>query len=264
MTDKNKEPNLEDLREIHIKISFGGLVKAYKKMFFEAPFHLYQRGTLKVENISKKMMTGKGSLLGLPMGIILRNTSRSMYLCSKGDGWYNLAHGVAGAITAVSAVGAGIYFGAPLMAAYGLGAVASYVPVVAASALILPIPAFTAGSLMTSTLAGAAVALFSTLVAAPVNLLVGYKRTIAAFKGVKLTEEQMEGLRNEFDKDSIQKSYDREYINTVGKALWNMSPTAKAEVYMSLKQEFDAAAAAAQAAQPAAAATSPAVKRKTP
>ena len=89
MTLKNEKPELtkneiEAMREFHISIDWKGLTKAWKKIFYTTPFNLYEKAALKVEAASRKLMIGKAALL-MPVGIILRNTSRSMYKLAKGE-----------------------------------------------------------------------------------------------------------------------------------------------------------------------------------
>ncbi len=262
MSDEQKpqmtEKELNSLREIHININWRGFKKAWMKMFHDAPFSAYQNTARAVEGVSRKMMTGSGSLLGMPVGIVLRNTCRSMYNSSEGR-YMNTSRAV-GVIGAIAAVGFGAVAGAPLVAGVigaatmgFIGTWASYLVAGLVSAAVLPIPAYTTATLTSSTLVGAAVAAFSLVVAAPVNLLVAYRRSRAAMKGMKLTEDQMEAIATEFDKDSPTVRYQREAYDSVRYGLQNITDSQRKEIYTSLKEEFDAAAAQQVQAQAAAA-----------
>jgi hypothetical protein len=293
---------LEAMREFHIDISWDGIKKAVKKAFYEAPFEAYQTGMLKLESVSRRMMTGKASLFGMPAGIVLRNSARSMYN-SAADRYYYMPRVVGGLLTAGVIIGAagllvapylavGIaaaaavvglplvatgaavtILGLPVIAAgAGLAAagtatvgalatVGTYAAAIVATAILAPLaayPIFTAATLGTSTLIGGIVAGVSTVFAAPLNFKAGYKRAQAAKKGIKLTDQEIEFLQNEFDKESPLVKRDQERFDQVRYNLSQMSDGKKEQIFLSLKAEFDAAAA-----QQAEAVAAPAAK-KTP
>jgi len=258
------EKELDALREIHISVDLRGLIKAWNKLFYEAPFDAYKKIALKVEGVSRKMMTGNASVLGMPMGIVLRNTSRAAYHSAKGDTFYSsrIIGGVAAAAAivasslfgapyiAAAAIAAGAFVGAPLFAATAVAAVGSFLGTIGtfaamgvASMLLLPVPVFTAATLLSSTIVAGAVAAFSGLVAAPVNLLVAWRRSKASLQGVKLTEDDMEKLQTEFDRQSPNVRYQQDMVWTVTNGLDALPPAEKQKIYLSLQAEFGAAAA---------------------
>ena len=188
-------------------------------------------------------MTGTASLLGMPLGIILRNTSRAGYNSSKGK--YLYTSRIIGGLAAAATVAAGTFFGAPFVAAaLGAGFIGTwgaYVAAGAVSALLLPIPAFTVATLASSTLVAGVVAAFSTLIAAPVNLLVAFRRSKAGIKGHKLTEDEMENLQTEFDRRSPTVKYQQDLADTITESFSKLSSTKKTEVFASLHEQFGAA-----------------------
>lgn len=235
---------LNSLREIHIAINWRGFVKGWKKIFQETPFNAHQSIMRKVESVSRKMMTGNASLLGMPVGIILRNTARAMHNAIDGKHYYNSVH-VVGFLGACGAVGLGMLAGGPLVAAAVGSGVAGFIGTWGAyatagiiSAAVLPIPAYTASTLISSTLMGAAVAAFSTFVAAPANLFVAFRRSQASMKGTKLTEDQIEALQTEFDRESPTLRFHRSLENRIYNAFIELPENRREDIYKTLAERF--------------------------
>lgn len=254
------------LGEIHISFDLKGIVKGWNKMFYEAPFAFYQKIMRGAEGVSKKMMTGNASLLSMPVGIIIRNTARAAHNSSEGR--YFFGARIVGGLTAAAAVAAGTLFGGPLLAAAlpavvsgFIGSVGSYIVAGAATALFGTTPAFTVGTLTASSLVGAAVAGLSTLIAAPVNLVVAYRRSKASMKGFKFTEKDLEDMEAEFDRESPSARYEREMLNSVHFGLRNLPADRRREVYETLKSDFAKAAERQEEEQTATAAAAPKEKQ---
>jgi hypothetical protein len=239
---------LKSLQEIHIPINLQGLIKGWKMIFHDAPFKGYQGLMRKVEGVSKKMMTGKASVISMPLGIILRNTSRAAHNSSEGR--YLYTSRLVGAAASIAAVAAGTVLGAPLVTALVgtsvagfIGSWGAYLAAGSVSALTLMTPAYTVGTLVSSTLVGAAVAAFSTVIAAPVNAVIGFRRSRMAAKGYTLSEDQIQAELAEFDRESPTARYERERYHSVVAGLHMLPDTRKREIYEGLKSQFDAAAA---------------------
>jgi hypothetical protein len=249
------EKELRQLQEVQVKINLKGLFKAWDWVTKKKPFEIYQTVTRKVEGKSKKLMVGNASALGMPIGIVLRNTSRAGHNLSTGR-YGHLAQVVGGAAVLGGILG-GIIAGGPVIAgALGLSGIASAVGYIAGgiAGTLLWKPVYTAATLAASTVGAAASAVFSTLISAPANLLVGLRRSKASLKGIKLTEEQLAAQQEAFDRRSPSAQYAREQEDNVRVGLSRISKAKKEQIYLDLKAEFEPAAAVqgAPAGQPAA------------
>src|SRR5262249_40567787 len=119
------QKELDAMREIHFSIDIKGWAKGWKKMWYDFPTSLHQKAARGVDALSRKIMTGKGSLLSFPAGIILRNTSRAMYKTVEGNKLYGAAS-VISALGAIGGVALATMTAAPLAAAY-VGTFVGYV-----------------------------------------------------------------------------------------------------------------------------------------
>ncbi len=242
------EKDLAGLQEVKVDINLRGIVNAFKYVTYKKPFEIYHGIARRVEGASKKMMVGNASLIGMPVGIVLRNTARSAYNISDREGRtrYSWIGNTAGGLAAMAAVGAATVFGGPIVAGMiGTGALVTgigYAATAAVSGILLPRPVFTAGNLAVSTALSAVVAGVSTVIAAPANLLVGYRRSKAAFKGYKMTEDQLAKQLAEFDRYSPTARYEAEAADDVRSGLSRLPHEKKFEFYTKLKEEFEGAA----------------------
>jgi len=243
------QDELEGLREYHISIDWKGITKAWKKVFYIAPFNLYKKSALKMEVASKKLMTGKAALL-MPLGIVLRNTGRSMYRLAEGDGAFYYGARIIGGLSVIAAVAGVAYAAGPLLAATTTGAyigsIASHIAVGAAALTALTHPVFTVATLTASTIASAAVAVFSTVVAAPLNFKAAYNRFKAAKNGIELTEDQIKNLETAFDKESPILKLERNQVKKVISIVRGMEDSGKIQVLDGLKSDFTRIAAKAK------------------
>lgn len=245
MTDTAQQPKemtaeeMKKLQEVHIPVSWKGLKKAWKKIFYTAPFKFYQNVMLGIEKISRKMMVGYGSLLSMPIGIVLRNTSRAMYRSSEGR--YLHTSQIIGVLGAIGAVGLVTLAAVPLFTGL-IGTWAAYVAVGSVAALALSTPAYTLSTLISSTITGAAVATFSAILAAPVNLIVGFRRSQAAMKGVKLSEEQVHALEKSFDHNSPLAENEADRFYRASNIIAGLPASYQKDIYNNLKKRFDQSA----------------------
>jgi len=251
------EQELDALREIHIAVNLKGLLNAWNYVTYKKPFSLYQGAARRVERLSKKMMTGNASVFGLPLGIILRNTSRAAHNLSD-EQYHHVAHVAGGLAVAGAMAGAAFVAGPVIAGAIGaglLGSVIGYGASAAASFVVLHRPVFTLGTLATSSVVAAGVAVFSTLVAAPANLLVGFRRSKASLKGIKLTEDQLVAREVAFDRRSPLANYEQRQEDFARQVFSQLPKEKKEQLYQTLKAEFEPAAAPAK--KPAAPARKP-------
>lgn len=238
------EAELNSMKEIHISVDLKGFVKGWTKLFQDLPFNGYQSAARKLEGLSRKMMTGKASLLSMPAGIVLRNTARAAHNASKGD--YLFSSKIFGFACGCAAVAAGVIFGGPVLAATlpaavsgFIGTAGSAVTAGALSLLVASTPAYTAGALLFSSVVGAGAFLFSTLVSAPVNLLAAYKRTEYSIKGYEVTEEQLREQLTAFDRESPLAKYNRQRLEQTKLNLRSMEVDDRKKIYADLKSEFE-------------------------
>ncbi len=247
------EKEFEGLREVKISNPLRALLTAFNYLTYKQPFKIYHAVARKMETASKKMMVGNASLIGMPLGIVLRNGARSAYNVSdqEGDTGYAWIGNAAGGLAVLGAVGASAFFGGPVIAAaLGTGALATgagYTIATAAAGLVLHRPVFTAGNIAVATVLAAAASVYSAVVLAPANLLVAFRRSKASFKGVKLTEDQLAQEAAAFDRSSPSARYERKKMDAVRDGLANLPREKKEQFYISLKQEFEPAAQVAAA-----------------
>lgn len=242
------EDQLRSRKEIYISIDWKGLKDFYTKVCHDLPFKGYKAAFRKLEGVSKKLMTGSASLLGMPAGIIVRNTARAAHNSADGRyahmpqlvgvaaslaGWYYAGVAAAGYLTAAM----------PATAAAITGTLGSWgmLGVVAATTWPVLLPAFTVATLATASVIGTAVAAVSTLPAL-LNGVVAFRRSQDSLKGIKYTEDDLTSMAEEFDRDSPSAKYERSMVSTAKHALDSMSPASRATIFKSLKSEFDAAA----------------------
>ncbi len=237
---------IDSLREIHIPINLEGLRKGWNKIFYEWPFSLYQGATRGIEGYSRKLLTGKASLLSMPVGIILRNTSRAAHNSSEGRYLYTAR--IVGGVAAIGAVVGATMLGGPLLAGMlpavvsgFLGSVGTYIAAGAAAALVLPIPVFTAATLTTSTLVGGAIAALST-VPAVANLVVAARRSKFSAQGYKFSDEDVRALEERFDRESPSARYERKTLEQVTYGLSHLPENRRLEIFEGLKKDFAEAA----------------------
>jgi hypothetical protein len=148
---------LKGMQEFHIDISWAGIKKAVRKALYEGPFELYQDACIGVEKLSRKMMTGKASLLGMPVGIILRNTARAMHNSSR-DSYFLAPRFVGGLLTAGAVIALGGLLLAPF-AAMGIAAAGALFGVSlvtgGAAVTLFGLPVIAAGAAVTTAAAAA-------------------------------------------------------------------------------------------------------------
>lgn len=241
------EAELNSMKEIHISVDLKGFVKGWTKLFHDLPFNAYQGAARKLEGLSRKMMTGKASLLSMPAGIVLRNTSRAAHNASKGD--YLFSSRIFGFACGCAAVAVGVIYGGPLLAAAlpaavsgFIGSAGSAVTAGALSLLVASTPAYTAGTLLFSSIVGAGALLFSALVSAPVNLWAAYKRTEYSLKGYEVNEDQLREQLVAFDKESPLAKYNRQRLEQTKLNLRSMEEDDRKKIYADLKSQFEKAA----------------------
>lgn len=260
------DAQLDSLREVHI--NWKGLILGWKKLTRDVPFSLHQKATRAIETKSRYLMTGSASLISMPIGLVLRNTSRAMNNSVEGKSFYSLAH-VVGVLGSIGAIGLATMAAAPVIAAAvpagvmsAVGGWAAYAVAGTVATTVLSMPAYTAATLIASTTLGTAVALFSATIAAPFNLPVAFRRSKASLDGIKLTDAQVTALEAEFDRESPTARYQRDLYRKTESNIFYLTDEQQKSIYLTLKDKFDAAAAAPAAAQPAAPA--PTIAPKTP
>lgn len=270
MTEQNKTltpEQIKSLQEIKIRINVENIKKAWKWAFYEGPFSGYQKLMRGLEGVSRNMMVGKGSVLSMPAGIVLRNTVRAAHNSSEGK--YLYSSRIIGGLVAAGAVVGTVLFGGPLLAAAlpsvfagSIGAAAAYGVAGIGALLALPHPVFTAATLATSSVVAAVTGAVSLFIAAPPNALIGWRRTKLASQGYKFTEKDLEAANAEFDRESPSARYEQETFSEVKSGLRNLPEDRRREVYEGLKAEFDKAAKKDDAQELTATAAAPDIKQR--
>jgi hypothetical protein len=239
--------NLDGRREIYIPINLKGLYDGYEKIMHKAPRKAFQWAMRKIENGSKKMMTGPMAAVTFPASIILRNTARATHHASKSHYAY-----VADGIGIVASLGAWWMAGSAAMAyaatSMGVaGTVGSIGTMIGAAIVTSPIlvPAYTAGLLAGSLAVGGVVAVAS-VIPAVANLPVGLKRSIDAFKGIK---HDVKELEIEFDKTSLQNDYIKRQMDIASHSLQVIGEDNRKKIFIELSKEFQKEAAPAKTAE---------------
>lgn len=255
MTEQNKTltpEQIKSLQEIKIRINFRNIAKAWKWATYTAWFQGYQKAMRGLEGVSRKLMVGKGSVLSMPAGIVLRNTVRAAHNSSEGH--YKNSIPFIGGLVALGAVVGATIFGGPLLAAAlpsvfagSIGAAAAYGVTGIGALMALPYPVYTAATLTASTAVALVTGAVSLVIAAPPNALIGWRRTKLASQGYKFTEKDLEAANAEFDRESPTARYEQETFSAVKNGLARLPEDRRREVFDSLKVEFDKAAQKDQA-----------------
>jgi hypothetical protein len=210
----NKQSN--QFKEVRIPISLKGFFKAWDYVTRKKPISIFQTITRKIEGFSKKMMTGKTSFIGMPLGIILRNTSRAAHNLS--DSKYGGVAEVAGGLAAIAAIAGATMVAGPIVAgALGIAGWMGLTLAAPVAGLVLAEPVYTAGKLTASSIGGAGAFAFSTLISAPANLGVAYRRSKASFSGIDL-EKQLAADEAKFDSRSPSANYQRDVADKAASA----------------------------------------------
>lgn len=247
------------------------------KYGYEKPLEGVQKLGRLIDDIgrSPKMRSGYQAVLGLPVGIIVRNTGRSMYHMANGDyaksHWLgNVAGGIAGYGAAVVGLAglAGVHSVAGI-ASGGLLATAGHVVAVAAAAAVaipvIPVAAMVGAVALTAvvTTVTAGLSVFPALVP---NAVVGFLRTKDRIQGITGVDYDGEKEKKKLDYDSIREIEERKLYSDVSWKVSSLNEEHQKEIYDRLSQRFGKAAekpAAQDDAQVAQAAAKPASKGVT-
>lgn len=191
-------------QEVVIPITLRGLVKGLRIICFDKPVEYTGIVADHAERLSQRMMSGRAAALTMPVGIILRNASRTVLgsTSEERSAWWGAFSNLSGAVGAAGALYlsakamAGVFGGSIVGATVGtwgswaLGAIVS-APVV--------LPAFGAAFLAGTVVAAAAVAALS-VVPAVANLGVAIKRTLDGWKGIKYDNSVLQSDKSLSDK----------------------------------------------------------------
>ncbi len=242
MTDNTQTAPLADdklasRREVEIQINLRGLAKAYTNFFHEWPMRGFLSATRKMDDFSKKMMTGKAAVVTMPLGLMIRNSTRIAH--NMAEGRYGILRGL------VSTVGAGAGWAALGYATFtalaGVAAVAGTVGTVGAAigaaVITAPIilPAFTLSTILAAKTVGLGAAILST-VPAIANIGVGFRRTVDAIKGIKYDEA---ALKSKLDEGSISSDYEKREFYDVSRRVDYLNDDSKLKIFTRLKEQFE-------------------------
>ena len=271
------ERQLESRKEVIIPIKLRELYKAYIKAAYDKPIDLVKGIARKVDDFSvaKRMRTGLLAVVTMPLGIITRNSSRAAHYVAE-EKFPGTAGGVVGAAAAWW-FGGKMAFGylttqAPVIAGIAsqagvLGAIAKIGTLVATAAIsglvILP-PAFMIGTVATA-IAGAAVIGVLSTVPAAFNLKSGFLRTMDRLRGIKGVDYDGAKEEQEISYNSLSARNERKEFSEMSWKIRGLTDEHQKQIFDTLKEKFDTAAAANQnqpqpVAQPAAAASAPKAK----
>ncbi len=276
--------------EVVIPINLRGLVKGLHKICFEQPVAITGILAEKADVFSHRLMTGRLAVLTMPAGIILRNASRTVLgsTSEKRGAWWGGFSYVSGFIGGASAW----YFaGKATMAALGSTVVGSTIGswgTLGLGAIIsapVTLPAFGA-AFLTGTAVAASVVAVASLVPAVANLGVACKRTIDAWKGISYDNSVLQPNSSLTDRlrqrrngqvieafyrlpaNDIKKVHDdltaRLYQRPADYALGLLSGADRHTAFVTLKQEFEGAAAPQNSTPAPATQQAPAHKPKRP
>lgn len=244
------EDKLASRREVEIQINLRGLAKAYTKFFHEWPMRGFLSAARKMDDTSKKMMTGKAAIIGMPLGLMMRNSARVAH--NLAEGRYGILRGL------VSTVGAGAGWAALGYAAFGAlsgvaaiaGTVGTVGAAIGAAVLTAPIilPAFTISTILAAKVGGISAAALSTIPAVA-NIGVAFRRSVDAFKGVKYDEE---ALKSKLDEGSVSSEYEAREFRRLSNGISYLPEDKQRKIYEGLKKRFDTVAEKPQAQEEAA------------
>lgn len=246
MTELSQD-KIQSRREIEIEINLRGLAKFYGNLFHEWPQNAFLAATRKLDEASKKWMTGKAAVVSMPAAIVVRNSTRVTH--NMAEGRYGILRGLVSTVGAASAWGALGYatFGALSGVTAIAGTIGAVGSAIAAAVVTAPIvlPAFTVSTILGATIVGTATAALS-LVPAAANLLSGvsFRRTIDAFKGIKYDEA---ALKSKLDEDSVSSQYNQRLETDLQWKIARLPEENQRRLLNGLKERFAEAAAGADA-----------------
>ncbi len=245
---QNAPRDIEKLKEVEIEINLKGLWKGFRKICFDAPVDGFQWITRKTDGLSKRMMTGFGAVVTMPLGIMVRNGSTVAHDATDFESdadsggfsrFLSGASGIAAGLGGAYYGGMGVYgsmvSGLGLTSAIGQGAA---MIVGAVSAAFVAIPVATAGLLVASTTLGV-LALTLSAVPAVANIPKGWSRTVARFKGNKINEAE---LQAELAKNSVSSRHERNVLRDANYAIDRLNKAQQKQILADLKEKFEPAA----------------------
>ncbi len=248
------EKELEARREVPWMLIPKTIWDFTVKYGYEKPLKGVQWLGRKVDDIGRSpiLRSGYQAILGLPVGIIIRNTGRSMYHMSNGDyarsHWLgNVAGGIAGyGAAVVGLAGLGGVTSVAGIASGGLLATAGHVLVVAAAAAVaipvIPVAAMV-GAVALTAVVTAVTAGFSIFPAIIPNSLVGALRTKDAFQGIKGVDYDGAKEKKKLDYDSIREIEERKMYSDVSWKVSSLNEAHQKEIFDRLSERFGKAAA---------------------
>lgn len=232
--------------EVIIPINLRGLVKGLKKICYEQPVALVNAVAEKADAASLRMMSGRAAIVTMPLGIILRNTSRTVIgsTSERKQEWWGTFSYVAGFIGGAS----GWYLAGKAVAA-SLGSTAvgatigtwGSIALGAIAAAPVTLPAFGAAFLAGTAAAALTVAVLSAIPAVA-NIGVAFTRTMDAWKGIAYDAEVLQPNTSVADRMRTRRNQ-----QTI-EAFYRLPAQDIEKVYTDLSRSFQAAAAQQQAA----------------
>ena len=240
------ERQLESRKEIVIPIRPKELWNAYTKYVYEKPLEGLRWLATKVDDaaVSKKLRTGFLAVVGMPAGIIGRNSSRATHQLAEGK-YLHTAEWLGGGAAALSAwfvAGKALagYLGHTAVATVG-GHIAT-TAIGAAVTLPVVVPAAMVGVAAFSLAVGAGIAVLS-LGPAALNLVTGGLRTLDRFKGIKGVDYDGPKEKKEIDYNSLRATAERKMYGEISWKVGNLSEEHQKDIYESLAKRFAKVAA---------------------
>lgn len=247
------EKELEARREVPWMLIPKTIWNALVKYTFEKPLQGVQWVGRKIDDAgrSKKLRSGIQAVLGLPVGIVLRNTGRAMYHMANGDyakthmvgavvgaaaGWWAAGVALAGSlgVTSVAAVTSGGIVSGLASAGIIAASAAATFPLVVPAAMI---GAVALTGVVTAVTAG--LSLFPALVP---NALVGFLRSKDAVQGIKVEDYDGPKEKKALDYDSIREIEERKLYNDVRWQVGSLNDEHQKDIYETLAKKFAVAA----------------------
>ncbi len=257
------EKELEARKEIVIPIKPKELWNAYTKYIFEKPLQGLTWLAQKLDNVSvsKKLRSGPLAFLGMPAGIIGRNTSRAVSHLANGKYLHTAQWLGGGAAALASWYVAGSALAATLgnTAVAAIGGKIAVTAIAAAVTVPVMVPAAMIGVAGFSLAVGAVIAAIS-LAPAALNLITGTRRSIDYAQGIRGVDYDGAKEKKEIDYNSLRAIEERKTYQEVKYNLGSLSDEHQKDIYEGLAQRFAKAAAKAAEQDDAAPVALPAAK----
>ncbi|HYD17373.1 MAG TPA: hypothetical protein VEF76_02710 [Patescibacteria group bacterium] len=240
------EKELEARKEIVIPIKPKELWNAYTKYIYEKPLEGLTWLAKKLDDVSvsKKLRSGPLAFLGMPAGIIGRNSSRAVAHLANGK-YLHTAQWLGGGAAALASwyvAGTALASSLGSTAVAAIGGKIAVTAIAAAVTVPVMVPAAMLGVAGFSVAVGAVIAGLSVFPGA-LNLITGTRRSIDYAQGIRGVDYDGAKEKKEIDYNSLRAIEQRKTYQEISYKLGSLTEEQQKDIYETLAQRFAKVAA---------------------